>query len=247
MNELELKNLEFGYKKALFLPLDLHCAQGEVCAVLGANGLGKTTLLHTINGLTPQLGGEIKKNCAPAFVPQIFRSNFLYLVRDIVLMGRVSRIGLFHLPSRKDEEIAMNSLERLGIAQLAERPYNTLSGGQRQLVLIARALTMQSRMLILDEPTAALDLKNQKAVLALMRRLAEEGMNVIFTTHDPNHALLLADKVLLLMPDRKWIFGINSTVLTVENLQKAYGVDISLQKIEHNGKVHTAFIPLLSS
>jgi iron complex transport system ATP-binding protein len=245
---LELAALEFGYGKPLFMPMDFCCGTGELTAVLGSNGRGKTTLLHTIAGMMPRLSGTVRAPEKTGFVPQHFTSHYAYTVLDIVLMGRVSLIKQFDLPSKKDEANAREALLRLGIADLAGRPYNTLSGGQRQLVLIARALATKSTTLVLDEPTSALDMQNQGAVLKLLKELAKDAaMNILFTTHEPTHALLIADKTLLLMPDMRWLFGETEKILNEENLMSAYGIPIkcvplSLERATE--RAYRSFIPV---
>ncbi|MCE9931904.1 ABC transporter ATP-binding protein, partial [Obesumbacterium proteus] len=155
MNEIALSvnELEFGHKKALFDALSFCCRRGEVSAILGANGRGKTSLLNTLSGVIPPLAGEISRSAPIGFVAQSFSSAFAYRVIEIVLMGRVSNVGLLQQPTAKDESIAREALDTLGIAHLAEHSFQTLSGGQRQLVMIARALATGCEMLILDEPT----------------------------------------------------------------------------------------------
>lgn len=241
MLSLSVKGLEYGYNgEALFEPLDLTCGKGEVTAVLGSNGRGKTSLLHAVTGLLPPISGCVECDGKIGFVPQVFTSHFSYSVMDIVLMGRVREIRLMDMPGREDERIACEALLKLGIEHLAERTYNTLSGGQRQLVLIARALAMQGGILILDEPMASLDLLNQSRVLKLIRLLADEGMNVVFTTHDPTHALLAANNVLLMMPGKKWIYGSTGDVLTEGNLKCAYGLEVK----EFSTDRGRAFVPI---
>lgn len=224
---LSVNELEFGHKKALFDALSFCCCRGEVSAILGANGRGKTSLLNTLSGVIPPLAGEISRSAPIGFVAQSFSSAFAYRVIEIVLMGRVSNVGLLQQPTAKDESIARDALETLGIAHLAERSFQTLSGGQRQLVMIARALATGCEMLILDEPTSALDLYNQQAVLRLIHQLSKQRqISVLFTTHDPAHAQLVAQKCLLLLDNQRWAYGDSKEMLTEDNLLKAYGVRV---------------------
>jgi iron complex transport system ATP-binding protein len=233
---LELSVLEVGHDAALFEPLNLHCEGGEITAVLGSNGRGKTTLLRSIAGVLRPLGGKISFSGGFGYVPQLFTPGFSYTALDIVLMGRARHINLFSQPSENDVEIARQAMHGLDILDLASRPFNTLSGGQRQMTLIARALAVQSHLLLLDEPTGALDLRNQGAVLKLLKELAKSvKMNIVFSTHEPNHALLVADNTLLFLPDKKWLFGKTSAVLTEDNLSCAYGVKISRAHISGGG------------
>ncbi|MDR1362956.1 MAG: ABC transporter ATP-binding protein [Spirochaetaceae bacterium] len=233
---LELASLEIGYGEALFEPLCLRCESGEITAVLGSNGRGKTSLLCAIAGVLRPLGGKISFSGGFGYVPQLFTPHFSYTALDIVLMGRARHINLFSLPSESDVEVARQSLRRLGILDLASRSFNTLSGGQRQMILIARALAAQSNLLLLDEPTGALDLQNQGLVLKLLKDLAKSAkMNIVFSTHEPTHALLAADNTLLFLPDKKWLFGKTSAVLTEDNLLRAYGVEIKYARLSGGG------------
>ncbi len=237
---LDVVALEYGYNQPLYDPISFHCRTGETIAILGANGRGKTTLLHTLIGAQAQLGGRIDSAHAIGFVPQSFSSPD-YCVFDSVLMGRAAGIGPFNVPDADDEKIALEALALMGLDALAEHNVNTLSGGQRQLVLIARALAMQCQTLILDEPGAALDIYNQRRVLMLLHQLAnQQHHSIIFSTHDPYHALRIADKVLLLLPERRWIFGSKDDILTEENLLLAYGVPVRQVQLEH----HRALIPI---
>ncbi|MDR2660331.1 MAG: ABC transporter ATP-binding protein [Spirochaetaceae bacterium] len=227
--ELELSCLEIGYGEALFDPLNIRCEGGDITAVLGSNGRGKTSLLHTIAGVLEPLAGKITLSGGFGYVPQFFTPHFSYTAFDIVLMGRARHISLFSLPSEKDNEAASLAMRRLDISGLASRPFNTLSGGQRQMVLIARALATQSSLLLLDEPASALDLQNQEIALRLIKELAKNmKMNILFTTHEPTHALLAANKTLLFLPDKKWCFGRTQDILTEDNLSLAYGVKMNL-------------------
>lgn len=247
MNEIALSvnELEFGHKKALFHALSFCCRRGEVLAILGANGRGKTSLLNTLSGVIPPLAGEISRSAPIGFVAQSFSSAFAYRVIEIVLMGRVSNVGLLQQPTAKDERIARDALDTLGIAHLAEHSFQTLSGGQRQLVMIARALATGCEMLILDEPTSALDLYNQQAVLRLIHQLAEQRqISVLFTTHDPAHAQLVAQKCLLLLDNQRWAYGDSKEMLTEDNLLKAYGVRVERAAVASDAEAQPVLIPI---
>jgi iron complex transport system ATP-binding protein len=179
------------------------------------------------------------------FVPQLFQVSFDHTVLDMVLMGRAPHVGLFSQPSTKDEKASLEALDRFGIADLAARPFHELSGGQRQLVIFARALVSEAEILILDEPTSSLDLKNQGLVLDWITRLSlQYGLTILFTTHHPHHALAVADEVLLMLSETKFACG-SSVILTEENLHALYGVDMKLVSFEHNGKIHETLVPVL--
>ena len=199
-SSLSLQALRYGHRQPLFAPLTLACRPGEIWAVLGANGRGKSTLLDTLTGVLPPLGGEMQCEGGVALVPQSFRPAFRWRVSDVVLMGRARHVDLFAQPDEEDARRVEQALAQLGIAALAEDDFGALSGGQQQLVLIARALVSASQNILLDEPCSALDLGNQQVVLQLIGDLAHrQARTVLFTTHDPNHALQVASHTLLLL------------------------------------------------
>jgi iron complex transport system ATP-binding protein len=208
--------LVFGYPgKTIGRDVDIELAAGEVLCLLGPNGGGKTTLFKTLLGLLKKQGGSITLNGADitrwsrqrlarviAYVPQASAGYFPYTVIDTVLMGRTARIGLFATPSRHDRAIAEAALARVRLADFADSIFTRLSGGQRQLVLIARALAQEPKILVMDEPTASLDFGNQVLVLNHVRELARQGIGIILSTHDPDHAFACADRVALLHEGR---------------------------------------------
>ena len=202
--------------------------RGAVLAILGANGVGKTTLLNCIVGLRRPDTGRSARHGPIGFVPQLFHSTFAFSVMDIVLMGRARHIGLFGAPRAKDYEIAHKYLDLMSVGHLAERPFNELSGGQRQLVMIAQALSSECEIMILDEPCSALDYKNQSIVISTLRRLNNSmGLTIIFTTHAPQHGLEVASHVLLMKDRRSYLHGPVADVLTAENLSRLYEVPIA--------------------
>jgi len=214
--------------------------------LLGPNGSGKTTLLKILLGALKPTTGSINVEGRTAFVPQLFQVTFDYSVLDMVLMGRARQVGLFSQPTAADEEAAMASLERFGIADFAGHPFHELSGGERQLVIFARALVSEAEILILDEPTSALDLRNQIKVLDWITRLShEDGLTVIFTTHHPHHALAVADRALLMLGGAKFAQGPAHEVLNEDNLHQLYGVDLKLLSFEHKGLSHETLVPVL--
>ncbi|WP_434640548.1 ABC transporter ATP-binding protein [Klebsiella sp. I138] len=238
---LSLEELLYGHRQPLFTPLSLHCLPGEIWAVLGANGRGKSTLLDTLTGVLPPLGGRFHQQGGVAIVPQSFRPAFNWQVRDVVLMGRARHVDLFAQPATEDERRVDEALRQLGIADLGGCAFRSLSGGQQQLVLIARALVGASQNILLDEPCSALDLSNQQVVLQLISDLAHrQSRTVLFTTHDPTHALQVASHTLLLLPAGEWLAGRSAEVLTEPHLQRAYGLPV--RKIHHPG----SDVPLLA-
>lgn len=233
---LEARRLAIGYRdRVVGRDLDLTLAEGEALALLGPNGGGKTTLLKTLLGLIPPLDGEVCLAGQPldrisvrerarlvAYVPQVHAGVFAFTVEEIVLMGRSAHGDLFSRPSARDRQVAAEAIARLGIAHLAQRPYTMISGGERQLALIARALAQEPRIVVLDEPTASLDFGNQGKVMREIRALAGAGLGVIFTTHDPNHALRHADRAVLLRDGKNLACGPASNILTGAMLEELY-------------------------
>ncbi|CAG8999220.1 MAG: putative ABC transporter ATP-binding protein [Candidatus Celerinatantimonas neptuna] len=248
--QLSTSKLVCGYslQKPLFKPLDLTLAAGEITAIMGGNGQGKTTLMQTLLGGLSPISGKITRYGKVGFVPQKFHSPFPYQVLDIVLMGRANQIGLFSMPSKQDKYLAHHALTQLQIDHLAKRPFDQLSGGQQQLVLIARALVSECQVLILDEPVTALDLAHQSTVLNLLKSLAtDQNMSILFSTHEPTHAQLIAQHSLLLMGDGLSLYGPNHDVLNETNLSRLYGVPIHTCKLNREHLQYTTFIPVLTT
>ncbi|EOB1205185.1 ABC transporter ATP-binding protein [Photobacterium damselae] len=242
---LTANQLQFGPNTPLFSPMSFVCHQGEICAILGSNGRGKTTLLHNLVNIQSALAGDVFVHGGIGFVPQSCAFSFSYRVIDIVLMGLAPKIGLFFQPSEDDEKRAFSALADLAISALANSFFSQLSGGQQQLVLIARALVADCTVIALDEPTSALDLHNQQTVLRLLKTLARrDNKCVIFTTHDPSHALLVADKALLLLPQGKWLFNDCQKILNLPNLQQAYGVKTKKTTVIVDQQPYQSIIPL---
>lgn len=218
----------------------LHLAPGQVLSLLGANGAGKSTLLRIALGLLRPQSGEVHLGDRPlsdyprselarhlAYVPQVHATPFPYSVRQVVLMGRLPAIGMFGAPGRQDQAIAEQAMDRLGISALAERPYTEVSGGERQLALIARALAQGSRLLILDEPASGLDYGNQIALLELLRCLAADGYGILKTTHHPDHVLASSDRVAILKDGTIIADGKPAEVMSASLLSGLYGVAIA--------------------
>lgn len=222
---LTANGLLYGHTSPLFAPLSFTCKPGEIWAILGANGRGKSTLLDTLTGVLPVLGGEMTAENGVSIVPQSFRPAFAWRVLDVVLMGRARNVALFSQPSADDLRAVNDALAQLAISSLAQKTFSRLSGGQQQLVMIARALVSGSQNILLDEPCSALDLANQQVVLQLIGDLASrQNRSVLFTTHDPTHALQIASHTLMLLSEGRWLAGKTREVVTEDHLQQAYGV-----------------------
>jgi ABC-type cobalamin/Fe3+-siderophores transport system ATPase subunit len=249
--KLEVSSLEFGFPgRTIGREVSFSLAAGEALCVLGPNGGGKTTLFRTLLGLLRKHAGSISVGGRPleelsraeiarqiGYVPQGHTGYFAYAMRDFVLMGRTAHLGTFAAPGKADREIAQRALESLGIGALAGKPVTEVSGGERQLALVARALAQQPRLLVMDEPTANLDFGNQVRVLERIAGLARSEMAVLFSSHNPDHAFLAADRVLLLGEGRVLELGAPREVIRSDTLARLYGVSVEVLQLE--GGRHT--------
>lgn len=235
---LELRQVGHAHRPGawLFREVSHEVRAGEVTAALGPNGRGKSTLLRCAAGLLAPAAGSVHSEGGTAFVPQSHHSAFAYRTIDMVLMGRARHIGLFGSPTAGDLAIAAQSLDRVGMSHLAERTFDTLSGGERQLVLIARAIASESTTLLLDEPCAALDLRNQAKALGLLRQLADEGLAVMMTTHHPDHAREIADHSILMLAPDEVLVGPSATTLDDAHLARLYGVRVRTVSFSDAGR-----------
>ena len=243
--------LDFGYPgHVVGRGLELSLEKGEVLCVLGSNGSGKSTLFRTLLGLLPALGGEVRLDGRPmaqmkrgeiaravAYVPQASASYFDFSLEEMVLMGRTAHLGAFAAPGDRDRAASRASLERMGIASLAARPVSAVSGGERQLALIARALASEAPALVMDEPTANLDFGNQARVLAQVAQLRDAGVSILLCTHDPDHAFQVADRVLLLRGGSAITLARTQEALTAENLTRLYDVPVQVAEVATPGGV----------
>lgn len=248
---LEAVDLAIGYPgHAVGKGISVAVDSGEILGLLGPNGAGKTTLFRTLLGLQRPLGGTILIDGEPldrlrpveiarrvAYVPQAHVTEFSYSALDVVLMGRTARLGPFSSPGASDARIAREKLDSLGVGELAGADYTRISGGQRQLVLIARALAQEAPILVMDEPTASLDFGNQTLVLARIRALAADGYGVLLSTHDPDHALLVAHRVAVMAKGGLAAVGATGNVVTGEMLSRIYGTLVLVEETPSGQRV----------
>ncbi len=268
MSGIEVRDLSFGYNGMPILAgIDLSIDRGSKVTLLGPNGCGKTTLLKTINRLLKPASGSVVIDGKIAsqmgarelaqvigYVPQGHRSSFPFTSFEIVLTGRLPHVSTFSSPGARDFEVARRALELVGAGHLSDRPYTQISGGERQMVMIARSLAQEPRFLLLDEPTSYLDFKNQVRVLKTVTSIAAtEGVTVIMTLHDPNHALAYSDRVVLMrrLPrggdgavhhpalrrdapsgGNVVAYGRPEEVMTPENIEDAYGMKVEILEID---------------
>ena len=242
--KLSVERLSFSYGggRTVLDDVSFRAEEGQLLSVLGPNGVGKSTLFRCMLGLLSGYTGAIRLDGAdtrpmPArqiahrvdYIPQMHYPAFNYSVFDMVLMGTTHTMGAFGTPGEKQRRAAEAAIERMGISHLAGRSYLRLSGGEQQMVLIARALAQQSPVLMMDEPTASLDYGNQHRVLSCVRALAHrDGYTVILSTHNPQHALTYADAILALHGGRVLTHGAPGVVLTAPALKTLYGVDVCM-------------------
>lgn len=243
---IKVQNISFAYpnQTPLFENLSFELKGGEILAILGPNGSGKSTLLNLLSKTLCHSCGELHLPILCGFVPQFFYTPFLYSVLDIVLLGRAPHLKAFQAPSDKDFKCVDEILSQLQISHLKYQNFNDLSGGQKQLVLIAQAMATQAPLLILDEPTSALDLHFQNQVLNLLQTLAKEkNLGIVFTTHQPEFADLIADYTMLMFP-HNIEFGETKEILTPHNLQSLFLLPMLKQSLHNLNIEHQQIIPL---
>lgn len=243
---ISVKRLSFSYDTGASIMEDLFLdiEQGSICALLGPNGSGKTTLLHLILGMLRPSKGEIGifdmarqgKSRVPkhlvGLVPQEESVAFDLSVLEYVLLGRAPHLGMLEQPGQEDRDLTIHALEMVGILDLMNRAVPSLSGGERQLAMVARVLVQESRIILMDEPTSHLDLGNTRRVLDLMRLLKSKDKTVVFSTHDPNAAAAVADCVVLLKKGGILGSGSPEDVLTPGHLGLIYGVEVAVVRLK---------------
>ncbi|HHV35820.1 MAG TPA: ABC transporter ATP-binding protein [Syntrophomonadaceae bacterium] len=249
---LEVKNISYAYAngRTIFSNIEFSLNKGEILTILGPNGSGKTTLLNCLaNIYLPNSGGilingvsftELKlRELAQmiGYVPQIHMPVYAYNVRDFVVMGRAPYIGMLAKPKKSDYDLVDDALEMMEITHLADRSYTEISGGERQLVTIARVIVQQPDLILLDEPTAHLDYGNQLRTVKMIKRLAQEGYAVIMTSHMPDHAVLLEGKVGILDRSGHMCVGPAFEILQEDVLKEVYRAELKLVYIDEVGRV----------
>lgn len=258
--ELTLKHVTCGYGTTPILKdVSLTLRQGEIVCILGPNGIGKTTVFRSVLGFLKLLEGEVLLDGVPrdrirardfakcvGYVPQSHEPPFPYSVPDVVVMGRAAHLRPFEAPGLEEYRIVDQVLNMLEISYLREKTYTRISGGERQMVLIARALAQNSGLLVMDEPTANLDFGNQIHVLQSIKKLTASGLGVLMTTHNPDHAFLCCDRVILLTKDKQVLEGTVDEIVTEENLRKVYGVEVRITTtVTETGEKIRSCVPLL--
>ena len=243
---LSFNHLTFGYRAGapVLEDVSLVIQPGSVTGLLGPNGAGKTTLLHLALGWLRPTAGRVELDGRPlgtygrqelgrrmGLVPQSENIAFDYSVLEYVLLGRAPYLPPLEMPGPEDVSAALRALERVGIVDLAERSMLEISGGERQLALTARSLAQQPDLLLLDEPTAHLDLGNKARLVSILRSLNEQGVTILLTTHDPEMASLLCTHLVLIEKGRPLAAGPVEEMLTPENLSRLYGLPVELESV----------------
>lgn len=243
--KITVQNLTFSYGiHDVLRGVDFTVEEGNMVCVLGKNGAGKSTLFRCVLGLQKGYQGEIRIDGQEvrglsagqlaekmAYIPQNHNTAFAFPVKDMVLLGTTASLGRFENPGKAQRKTALEAMKRIGIEGLAERSYAQISGGEQQLVLIARALAQKARILVMDEPCANLDYGNQIRLLQILRTLAREGYLILQSTHNPEHAFLYANKALALIDGKTEKIGTPKEVLTREVLEKMYQIEMDLYSV----------------
>lgn len=259
---LDVKDLRGGYGGGdVVKGITFQAGKGEIVFLAGPNGCGKTTLLRLLLGRLPTSGGAVRLDghalCSlspralarlVAYIPQQHTPIFAYTALEVVLMGRASHFSAFASPRAADREAAFAALERLGVAHLSGRSCMSLSGGQRQMVLIARAVCQSARIFLMDEPASSLDYANQQLLLDAAAELAKGGCCVVMSTHSPEHPFAVGHKVLLMREGRAAAFGPPEEAITSRTLEAVYGVEMDVLSLEDRyGAKRTVCLPVRRS
>lgn len=257
---LEVENGCFGYPKQeeILKNINLHLEKGHILSVLGPNGIGKTTLLKCMIGLLPWTSGRSILNGTDlckmkskdiwntiSYIPQAHNFSFSYTGLEMVMLGRSSHLGLFEQPGAQEIEMAEAMMEKVGIMRLAEKDCNRMSGGELQMVLIARALINEPQLIILDEPETGLDFHNQILVLNMIERLAhEEGISAIMNTHYPTNAMSIADEAFMMNRKGDRFYGTTDSILNEQNISRSFDVNVIVDEVSYKDRLIRNIIPV---
>lgn len=247
---LSVEHLRFWYRpgRDILRDISFFVKQGDILCLLGPNGTGKTTLLRCLLGLSPARGGSVTLDGQPldclshqarakqlAYVPQSTTLAFPYEAREVVLMGRVPHLPPGASYRKEDRQAVTEAMEQLQISHLARRQFQELSGGERQMVLVARALAQKARYLVMDEPTANLDYSNQVKILGVVDRLSRAGYGILMTSHYPDHAFLVCTKAVLMRDGRVMAWGDPKDVVTTQSLTELYQTPVCVSSVPMEG------------
>ena len=255
----QVKNGSFSYgSRQILNNINFELSDGEILCVLGSNGVGKTTLLKCMMGLQKWHTGETLldgKNISHipnrefwkkvAYVPQAKNSVFSFSALDMVTMGRSAHLATFSQPTKEDEKLALEAMETCGITWLKDKLCTQMSGGELQMVLIARALTANPQMLVLDEPESNLDFKNQLIILNIIKKLAlEKNISAIVNTHFPAHAMKIGTKALILNKNDNALFGMTDDIINEENMRRTFNVQVHINDFDFENRHYRSVEPL---
>ena len=258
---IRVRDLSFAYDREKVLDgISFEAGAGQLIAVLGPNGAGKSTLFKCMLGLLKDWGGEIaldgrdiktlsRKDMAKlcAYIPQSETPVFNYTVADTVLMGTAGMLTPLQTPGSEQKVIAAQAMDSLGITHLAERGISEISGGERQLALLARAIAQRAKILIMDEPTANLDYGNQQQVLRHIQKMAEQGYTVLLSTHNPEHALQYASTVMAIKNHRVLAYGSIDEMLGEDLIREIYGIEVKIIETEVGGSIVKSCVPAVKA
>lgn len=257
---LKVENGCFGYPKQdeILTDINIQLDEGHILSVLGPNGIGKTTLLKCMIGLMPWsrgrsllMGNDIRNMRSKeiwntiSYIPQSHGFSFSYTGLEMVMLGRSSHLGLFQQPGKKEIELAEQMMERVGITRLADKDCNHMSGGELQMVLIAKALINEPKLIILDEPETGLDFHNQILVLNMVEKLAhEENISAIMNTHYPTNAMSIADEAFMMNHSGERFYGKTGDILNEQNISRSFDVNVVVDEIIYQNKTIRSIIPV---
>lgn len=249
MSAISIENATFSYglKQNIFQNLSCTIEMKQVFCILGPNGIGKSTLLKSIMNLHPLTEGRVLLDGREvgrydprelarkiSYIPQTYQMVFPYQVLDLILMGRTPHLNAMARPTEADYEKAMEAVGALGLTDLLHRPCNQLSGGQLQMVMLARAIAQEADFLLLDEPTSHLDFGKQMETLNLIQRMKQRGVGIVMTTHNPDHAFMTGDRVAIMNGGNFTALGAPDEVITEENLQAIYNIPVRVREFQED-------------